>query len=245
MYSGPFNTPLALARQPFMVLFWVVIAPYLFRNITLALLTVLSPETVNAEAGEPMPMQDVWMFMTISSGLMFVAVSMWAEKIGAGPFAGSLWSSETWFLIAAGLAPIVFMVPGTIISGLFSHGDPEWMYRSEGYSEMFGAGSFGLIMIVYIVFLGPLLEEVIFRGVALGCLLARGWNPLHAMLLSSAVFTGLHYQYVLPAMIPVFIMGMFLAWLRVRSGSIAVPIVAHMAANGISMALFWLSLSAA
>ncbi|MEE9380081.1 MAG: hypothetical protein V3V03_01620, partial [Hyphomonadaceae bacterium] len=94
MYSGPFNTPLALARQPLMVLFWIVIAPYLFRNITLVLLAVLSPETVSAEAGEPMPMQDVWMFMTVSSGLLFVAVSMWAEKIGAGPFAGSLWSSE-------------------------------------------------------------------------------------------------------------------------------------------------------
>ena len=78
----------------------------------------------------------------------------------------------------------------------------------------------------------PVFEELVFRGLLLGFLLARGWNPWLAVAVSSAAFAGIHSQYYLPGLLSVFIGGLLFGWLRILSKGLAAPILAHSLMNG-------------
>lgn len=82
------------------------------------------------------------------------------------------------------------------------------------------------------VVMAPIFEELVFRGLLLGCLLARGWNPWLAVAVTSAAFAGIHSQYYLPGLTSVFIGGLLFGWLRIMSNGLAAPILAHSAMNG-------------
>ncbi len=241
--SGPYRTPPALAHVPLMALFWTLLAPFIFQTVTLLLASIFISGDLAAlfRSEDKASLQTIWLIFVISHMFLFIALTLWTEAIGTGPFAGSLHADRYWLLLALGLGPVILIGAGALAGMLFSNGDPEWLYRGEKPPAYMSAAAFGPMMIMSVVVLAPLVEEVAFRGVALGCLLARGWPPLHAALLTSTLFTVLHFQYVPLALIPVFLIGMFLAWLRIRSGSMAAPVLAHMAANGITLLMFSLS----
>lgn len=82
------------------------------------------------------------------------------------------------------------------------------------------------------VITAPVFEEMTFRGLLLGCLLARGWNPWVAVTIAAAAFAATHDQYQLPALVSVFAGGLALGWLRIVSKGLLAPILAHSIANG-------------
>lgn len=72
------------------------------------------------------------------------------------------------------------------------------------------------------------IEELTFRGVVFNCL-RREYSLKGTMLWSSALFTLVHLT---PHNFPIsFVLGMVLSLLYVRTGSLAVPISAHLAYN--------------
>jgi membrane protease YdiL (CAAX protease family) len=77
----------------------------------------------------------------------------------------------------------------------------------------------------------PLFEEFAFRGLFLGCLLARGWSPLSAIALTSFVFGLTHVQYYPSGMMMVMVSGAIFGFLRVLTGGLLAPIAAHGALN--------------
>lgn len=77
-----------------------------------------------------------------------------------------------------------------------------------------------------VVAIGPIVEELVFRGLVLRRLAAR-WGNTAAIIVSSAVFGGLHFDQAVGATIA----GVAMALLYVRSQTLAVPIAAHMANN--------------
>ena len=76
--------------------------------------------------------------------------------------------------------------------------------------------------------LAPLGEEVFFRGFLLAALVPV-LGGLRGALVSSAVFSAAHFN--VGTLLPIFVMGMLLAWLYMRTGSIWPPVVAHAAQN--------------
>lgn len=83
------------------------------------------------------------------------------------------------------------------------------------------------------IVLSPWLEETVFRGALLGAL-APALGTLGAVLASTLVFTllhafGMHGQFT--GLAPIAVLGLFCAWMRVRSGSLAPGIVAHTSYN--------------
>ena len=89
----------------------------------------------------------------------------------------------------------------------------------------------------------PLVEEVTFRGIALGTLIARGLSVPAAVVLSSLAFAISHLQYSPAAMFVVFLSGVGFAILRLMSGTVLVPIIAHAAANADVLLLNWFAAS--
>ncbi len=93
------------------------------------------------------------------------------------------------------------------------------------------SGRFVAILVVCIM--GPLSEEIVFRGFVQGAL-ANFMNRWVAVLTASAIFGAYHgllYAF------PVGLLGLFFGWLRERTGGLAAPALAHMIHNSITVAL--------
>ncbi len=86
----------------------------------------------------------------------------------------------------------------------------------------------------------PFCEEILFRGV-LFAWLRRHWNLSLSMIASAAVFAAVH---VIPAVMPeIFILGLVMAWLYERSGSIYPAILLHVTNNLIAFSVLFGSLA--
>jgi uncharacterized protein len=117
---------------------------------------------------------------------------------------------------------------------------------------------------VSILLLTALPEEFAFRGVLLGSAL-RLWSPLRASLITSALFGLWHIVptlhtmsdnravagavgsiagealVVLGSVTVTFAAGLIFCWLRLRSRSLIAPVMAHLATNGLALAVAWVT----
>ena len=90
------------------------------------------------------------------------------------------------------------------------------------------------VAVLAIVVLAPIAEELFFRGVVFNAFL-RERGPRLAYVGSAALFAVIHLSIV--ALLPIFLLGLALAWVYDRTGSLLAPIVMHAVVNGISVAI--------
>jgi membrane protease YdiL (CAAX protease family) len=91
-----------------------------------------------------------------------------------------------------------------------------------------------VLTVLAIVVLAPIAEEIFFRGVIFNAFLREGGRRW-AFLGSSALFAVIHLSLV--AAIPIFLLGLALAWVYERTNNLLAPIVMHMVVNGASVIL--------
>src|SRR5690606_8437130 len=80
-----------------------------------------------------------------------------------------------------------------------------------------------------LVFIGPIMEELFFRGLILGSFLKR-YNHKTAVILSAFLFGVLHINFdenVFSSIVFPFADGIVLAWVLIRSNNIVVAIACH------------------
>lgn len=81
---------------------------------------------------------------------------------------------------------------------------------------------------VFVAMVGPVIEEVFFRGFTYTAFRSK-FGVGRAMLLSSVIFAALHFNWV--ALFPIFFLGLFLAYLYEKTGSLTAPMTVHMLHN--------------
>jgi membrane protease YdiL (CAAX protease family) len=87
--------------------------------------------------------------------------------------------------------------------------------------------------------MAPLAEEIIFRGLLYGWL-RRFWQVLPATLLSALVFGLVHAM--IPVIAAAFVVGLALAYVYERTGSLWPPVIMHATQNCLAMAIMFASL---
>ena len=97
--------------------------------------------------------------------------------------------------------------------------------------DMYNTATFKPLLLVFVVLLGPIMEEFSIRG-----FLFRGWaqsriGPWGAIVLSSLLFGSLHVQYDYVGMAFTGTIGFILAVARLKTGSIVPGIVMHGTVN--------------
>ena len=97
-----------------------------------------------------------------------------------------------------------------------------------------GEGFYRFANIFIIGIAGPLAEEVFFRGFLLAALV-RPLGTFRAAAAASAIFAAQHGS--LAIMMPIFVSGMLLSWLYLKTRSIWPPFTAHAAQNLIAVSL--------
>ncbi len=105
--------------------------------------------------------------------------------------------------------------------------------------ECIGSGkpSAPLVLIGLAVFLGPLAEEACFRGLLYPALASR-ISPPAAAAVSAGVFAAFHGQP--SSFLAIFALGIFLAGIYERTGSLRAPLLVHALHNALALLIFFL-----
>ena len=104
--------------------------------------------------------------------------------------------------------------------------------NQEISGDLLGEGLTRLMNTLLIGLWGPFTEEVFFRGFVLAAMLPV-MGPLRATLLSAGIFALAHLD--AGTLIPIFVTGIILAWLYIRTRSLWPSITAHAAQNMLAL----------
>ncbi len=225
-----------LAQHPWHALFFSVFAVYVYAVFIFSFAGSLFPTVAEAAAGNgPDAIRINWIMQVLLQGAIFLHLTLWAERVGAGAFAGRLVFHSRWLTLALFAAPLLHIAVLRFSFSVFAGGETDWIYESETARAFLSQAALGPMMILSVLVLAPLVEEMTFRGVLMGFLLGRKWPSFMAIGTSAIAFTAIHLQYKPAALFSVFVLGLFLGWLRVASKSLGPPILAHMAINLIGL----------
>ena len=102
----------------------------------------------------------------------------------------------------------------------------------ENYNELMeqaGIGVDSILMIIYAVLLGPIVEELCFRGVTYGILKKANLKPGLVIFISALLFGIMHMNLVQG--VYALILGLFLGFLRYKYRSVLITIAMHILFN--------------
>jgi len=133
-------------------------------------------------------------------------------------------------------APGLVAVLNVIVAGLLSLPGTEWMEDLSGglleeLTQLMLANR-GLAFAV-VVIMAPITEETFFRGLLLGGF-SRRYSPRVAILAAALFFAVFHGNPI--QFIPTLALGVYFGWLRLASGSLVAPVLAH-ALNNLTVLL--------
>ena len=179
--------------------------------------TLLAPWSTAALEG--LMLAAVWLLARVRRGAPWRA-------LGLRPARGRWAMALPWVALAAGL-----LFSGAYAAVVQALGI-EWLTPPEPPAELARTGVLKVLNFLVIGLWGPFTEEVFFRGFVLQALLAR-WPTAWAAAASAALFAITHVD---PAvLLPIFVTGLLLAWLFIRTRSIWPPVVAHAAQNVLAL----------
>ena len=96
------------------------------------------------------------------------------------------------------------------------------------------------LLLFSVMFMAPLIEEVVFRGFLLKGFSKTFMGAEGAVALTSLLWAVMHLQYEFAYVAVIFMIGLVFGYARIKTGSLFVPMTMHMVMNGIaSLGLFF------
>ena len=140
---------------------------------------------------------------------------------------GAILSGIGWGVLATIGASLVASAVVLVLESLGIDTSPQVAEQALGRVDPW-------LAVLAVVILAPIAEEVFFRGVVFNALL-REASLRWAYIGSAGLFAVIHLEPV--AMLPLFLLGLALAWVYRRSNNLLAPIAMHATVNGIAVAL--------
>ena len=167
----------------------------------------------------------------------------WSD--GPPPGLGFTLPTRAWFFALAIATGLLMPWLGSLLTQWLAHGHPF----TQDIQQIGGQTPLAprMVLVLMVVCVGPVVEELLFRGVLLSALMRR-WHVGWAVALSSLVFAlihlpGLDYQwYALPSLL---LLAVLLAMLRLSSKSIWPAVLAHGINNLVAVAAWFIAVKAA
>lgn len=184
----------------------------------------------NALAEMSSDMNFNYTLMIVYSLISIMIFSLWYYRNCGGVFLPKF--SETFSGLQ--IFGIIAMVPGaqfacSLLMGIIAALIPSWMEQYERLMESSGLGNTITVpLFLYAVLLGPICEELIFRGVTMR--LARQAMPFYfANLLQAVLFGAFHMNWMQGCY--AFALGLLLGFVCEKGGSIYYSILLHILFN--------------
>jgi membrane protease YdiL (CAAX protease family) len=149
-----------------------------------------------------------------------IALLAWASRYPIRDYLALVWpDARSVVLSLVGLA-VVLVGSDLMTYALGKPIAPEWMVDVYKTSWL-------PLLLLAIVVVAPVFEETMFRGFFYKGVACSPLGPVAAVLLSSALFAILHSQYDWYGVLCVAIIGLYLGWVRYKTGSVLLTIVLH------------------
>jgi len=170
-------------------------------------------------------------------GIM-VVVFLVFRKIDMVEFFGLRWKEAPFILLIGPIGAIVsqavFMIMemagySTALESIFGDIKPQEILRIYQENDQV---SIRILLAVMAVVIAPIVEEVVFRGYIYP-VCKRHSGRVIATFVTSLFFSAVHFS--IPALLPLFILAIFLTIAYELSGSIWVPIAIHACFNGFTL----------
>lgn len=143
----------------------------------------------------------------------------------------SLQAIDKKILMKVLLLGAVFCFFQSIIIDILSIDTPQFMLDVKAQTKT----SFDMIMLVLgICIVAPIMEEVIFRGLAYKRLVQSKAGISGAIIITSVVFTIIHFQYDFNVLAILSIFAFLLGYVRYKTGNLVYCIILHMQLNTLS-----------
>ncbi len=120
----------------------------------------------------------------------------------------------------------------------------DWMVASEAQAAKITRLILGgmqwsdlLVNLLVVAVIPAIGEELLFRGVIQKQFVALSGSKTAAVILTAFLFSALHMQFF--GFLPRFVLGVFLGFLYVWSGSLWLPVLAHFFNNAAAVVLTW------
>jgi uncharacterized protein len=171
-------------------------------------------------------------YVVAISCLAMVGIIVWSVKLTGWPvrlYLALVPTARINYAVAIAAEAVLLFVHGLVLSHLC---DGSLNFQTQGNEIRAAMNSpLAALFLFNTIVLAPVTEEVLFRGFLLPSW-SRSWlGPIGAVAATSAIFAAMHIQYDICGMIAVGLAGCVYGWLRLRSGSLLPPILAHCVGN--------------
>ena len=168
----------------------------------------------------------VTLFIFISNPIMvgMLALAVGLARCDQREYFALKWSSRR--DLALGIVCLIALIAASDALLYFTGRDLVTPFQLQSYGTAAAAGWLPA-MLGAAILIAPAGEEAMFRG-----FLFRGWarSPRAvwpAIVVISALWAGLHIQYDWTGILQIFLIGLFLGWMRWRSGSLPLTFLLH------------------
>ncbi len=125
------------------------------------------------------------------------------------------------------LAVLALISFATFFATLVFAFDPDALRHDlQPFAEMMKSRTWWLILVAAGIG-APLAEELLFRGLVFGVLRRSPLGFIGAAIITAASWAVLHANYSVYGLAAITFIGLYLAWLRERTGTLVTPMVCH------------------
>jgi uncharacterized protein len=168
----------------------------------------------------------VTLFILISNpvSIAVVWVAVWLAKADAVDYLALRWPTRRYVMI--GLVLLVGLIALSDALLYLSGRDLVTPFQLQSYTTARDEGWLPAMLFAAIV-VAPAGEEVLFRGFLFQGFARSDRMAWPAIIVISLLWAALHIQYDWAGMVQIFVIGLFLGWMRWRSGSLLLTFFLH------------------
>ena len=205
---------------------WGILAFFAGQVISFGILLCLHGGNWDSILQTPFDGVLVTLFIFISNPIMvgLLALAVRLAHCDQREYFALKWSSRRDLVL--GVACLIGLIAASDALLYFTGRDLVTPFQLQSYTTAATAGWLPA-MLAAAILIAPAGEEAMFRG-----FLFRGWarsprTVLPAIVVISALWAALHIQYDWTGVLQIFIIGLFLGWMRWRSGSLPLTFLLH------------------
>jgi membrane protease YdiL (CAAX protease family) len=205
---------------------WALLAFIVGQFGALGLVLWLRADDLGALLANPYDGVTVTLFLLIANPIMVgvIALAVGCARAGFADYLALVWPSRRELVV--GLVSLVGVIALGDALLLLSGRDLVAPFQTQSYATAAAEGWL-VPMAAAAIVLAPAGEEILFRG-----FLFRGWarSPRSiwpAIVVISIAWAALHIQYDWVGILQIFIVGLFLGWIRWRSSSTLLTFLLH------------------
>ncbi len=205
---------------------WAILALVVGQAVGLGLVVVLRSISIDTVLESPFDGILVSLFILIANPatVAVLALAIWIKRAAVADYLALHWPRSR--DVALGLVCLAGLIA---LSDLLLYISGRALVTSFQLQSYLSAAAEGWLpaMLIAAIIVAPAGEEALFRG-----FLFRGWarsprSVWPAVIFISLLWAGLHMQYDWTGILQIFVIGLFLGWMRWRSGSTLLTFILH------------------